>query len=176
MKLNRKLLSIVRTVAPGLATAFGGPLAGMAAQVVSNTLLGKPDGSPGEIETALLGASPETLEKLKAAEADFKVQMRKLNVDLEAIRQRDRASARAREIALKDWAPGILATVVIVGFFATVGYVLSGQLELDGRAGVLIGTIVGYVSAKADQVIAYYFGSSKGSVEKTKALSDMARR
>jgi hypothetical protein len=35
-----------------------------------------------------------------------------------------------------------------------------------------IGTLIGYVSAKADQVVSYYFGSSSGSKEKTQAMTD----
>jgi hypothetical protein len=36
----------------------------------------------------------------------------------------------------------------------------------------IIGTLIGYVSAKADQVVSYYFGSSSGSKDKTQAMSD----
>jgi hypothetical protein len=36
----------------------------------------------------------------------------------------------------------------------------------------IIGTLIGYVSAKADQVVSYYFGSSSGSKDKTAAMSD----
>jgi hypothetical protein len=42
------LLNVVRTVAPTIATAVGGPLAGMATRVISEALLGKPDGSEAE--------------------------------------------------------------------------------------------------------------------------------
>jgi len=45
--------SILGTVAPGLATALGGPLAGMAVQAVSNAVLGKQDGSDDEIAAAI---------------------------------------------------------------------------------------------------------------------------
>ncbi len=34
----------------------------------------------------------------------------------------------------------------------------------------LAGALVGYVSAKAEQVIAYYFGSSSGSEQKTEIM------
>ena len=36
----------------------------------------------------------------------------------------------------------------------------------------LIGTLIGYVSAKADMVIAYYFGSSSGSREQGRAARE----
>ena len=50
------------------------------------------------------------------------------------------------------------------GFFGTVGYVLTGQAQVESA---LAGALVGYVSARAEQVIAYYFGSSSGSKQKT---------
>ena len=34
----------------------------------------------------------------------------------------------------------------------------------------LIGTVVGYVAANVQQVMGYFFGSSKGSADKTDAL------
>jgi hypothetical protein len=39
----------------------------------------------------------------------------------------------------------------------------------------LIGTVVGYVAANAQQVVGYFFGSSKGSADKTDALAAAVR-
>ena len=44
-------------------------------------------------------------------------------------------------------------------------------MNLSGEAGAVIGTLIGYVSAKAEQVIAYYFGSSAGSKAKTDIMA-----
>jgi hypothetical protein len=56
--------------------------------------------------------------------------------------------------------PRWLAGIIVGGFLGMVWYVLSG------KAAGMIGTLIGYVSAKADQVVSYYFGSSAGSAEK----------
>lgn len=165
---------VLGSVAPALATALGGPLAGMATAAVSDALLGKPDGSEAEMAVALKAGGAEALLKLKEADQKFALDMKRIGVDLEKIAQEDRSSARDREVKTGDKAtPRMLATVIVCGFLLTVWYVLSGQVEglKDPVAAGLIGTLIGYVSAKADQVVSYYFGSSAGSQEKNQLLA-----
>lgn len=173
--MKGELLSIIRTVAPGIATALGGPLAGMAVRAVSQTLLGRPDGTQEEVEAIIAGASPSDLLKLKELDKHFKIEMKKLDVDLDRIEAGDRDSARKRHMVMKDKLPAVLAIVVIAGFFITVGYVLSGRVKLSGPDAVLIGTLVGYVSAKAEQVVSYYFGSSSGSAKKNATIAGLMK-
>jgi hypothetical protein len=61
-----------------------------------------------------------------------------------------------------------LAYAVVGGFLALVGSTLLGFANVDSA---LAGTLVGYLSAKAEQVLAYYFGSTRGSAEKTALLA-----
>ena len=162
--------AVVGTVAPGIATALGGPLAGMAVKTLSDHLLGHPDGSEDDVAQAIAGASPDILLKMKEADQAFTLSMQQAGVDLEKIAAGDRDSARKREIATGDNAtPRILAGIVVLGFFGVVYSVLSGYVDglKDPSIATLIGTLIGYVSAKADQVVSYYFGSSAGSDKKT---------
>ena len=71
-----KLLNLVRTVAPSIASAVGGPLAGMATRAISEALLGKPDGTEEELTQAVATATPEQLLALKQAENEFSIKMR----------------------------------------------------------------------------------------------------
>lgn len=165
----KKIVGHVAPFAPVVATALGGPGAGAAVKLLSRKLLGKDNGTESEVEAALANATPEQLLALKQADYDFELEQ-------ERIHQADRDSARDREKATGDvWTPRVLAGVVMVGFFAAVGYVFSGKVGLTGEQGMLVGTLVGYVSAKADQVISYYFGSSAGSKQKTDALARAAK-
>ena len=164
---------IVGAVAPTLATALGGPLAGMAAAVVSDALLGKPNGTDAEIATALQAGGPDALLRLKQADQAFAVRMQELGIDLERVHANDRADARGREVKTGDKAtPRVLAGLIVGGFLLMVWFVLAGHVGglKDPVAAGLIGTLIGYVSAKADQVVSYYFGSSAGSAEKTALL------
>ena len=165
---------VVSAVAPTLGTALLGPLGGMAASAVSDALLGRPNGTEPEIVTALTAGGPDALLKLKQADQAFAQRMRELDIDLEKVHQADRSSARDREARTGDrWTPRVLSAVVVGGFLGTVYMVLSGYvdgLKDPGIAGV-VGTLIGYVSAKADQVVSYYFGSSSGSAAKTELLA-----
>lgn len=165
---------LVGAVAPTLATALGGPLAGVAVSALSEAMLGKPDGSSSEVAEAIRSGGADALVKLKEAETAFTLKMRELDIDLERVHQQDRASARQREAQTGDRAtPRVLAFVIVGGFLSMVASVLLGKVTgiTDPTAAGMIGTLIGYVSAKADQVVSYYFGSSAGSADKTALLA-----
>ncbi len=166
--------NLVRTVAPGLATALGGPLAGAAVQTISQAILGKPDGTEDEVAAAVVSGGTDALLKIKEADGAFAIKMKELGVDLEKIHQADRDSARSREVRTGDvWTPRVLAATIVGGFLTMVAAVLLGKVTgiTDPIAAGMIGTLIGYVSAKADQVVSYYFGSSAGSAAKTDLLA-----
>ena len=181
MKKTTDWRDVIKTVAPALGSALGGPLGGLATRAISDVLLGEGASSKPEedIKNILLGKSGlgvESLEKLRAAEERFKVQLKRLDVDLERIHAKDRDSARDRQERTGDRWPNYMGLLVVLGFFATLAYVLIyGLGQLDAATAAFSGTLVGYVSAKADQVIAYFFGSSTGSREKTRALAKAVR-
>lgn len=165
---------IAATVAPTIATALGGPLAGVAVSAISEQLLGRPDGTEAEVATALRVGGSDALLKLKDAEQAFTLKLKELDIDLERLHQADRANARQREAATGDvWTPRVLAGVIVGGFLTMVYMVLSGYVEglRDPLVAGMVGTLIGYVSAKADQVVSYYFGSSAGSAAKTDILA-----
>jgi hypothetical protein len=166
MKFDWKQL--VGTVAPTLATALGSPLAGMATKAMCAAVLGDEHASEDDLATALQSASPETLRTLKQADNDFRQHMADLGVDLEEIAAQDRDSARRLQGNTKSWAVPVLGSLTVAGFFTTVGWVLTGQVSLEST---LLGFVLGQVSAKAEQVYNFYFGSSAGSKEKTAYLT-----
>ena len=167
------LFKILGAVAPTLATALGGPLAGMAVQTIA-TALGLPaESTEKDISKAISSATPDQLLALKKAEQDFTVRMKELDIDLEKIAAGDRDSARRREAQVRDWMPRVLAFVVVAGFMATVFLVLLGYVDgmKDPLMATTVGTLIGFVSAKCEQVVAYYFGSSSSSQQKTQLLA-----
>lgn len=160
--------NLIATVAPVLGSALGGPMAGMAVKSISSAL-GLSDGaSEKDVSAALQNASPEILAEIQKADQVFAVEMEKLGVDLEKIAADDRNSARDMQKANKSKIVPILAGLTVAGFFGVVFWVLTGKVSIEST---LLGFVLGQVSAKAEQVYNYYFGSSAGSKEKTKHLA-----
>jgi hypothetical protein len=170
-----KIISIVRTVAPTIASAVGGPLAGMAVRTISDALLGKPDGTEEELAQAALAATPEQLLALKKAEHDFIVQMRELDIDLERIGNQDRDSARNREIKLKDVTPKVLAAIITVGYFGVLFWMLNYGLPGNGGSEAML-VMLGTLGTAWGGIVAYYFGSSAGSRDKNETINRMVVR
>ena len=168
------ILNLVRTVAPTIASAVGGPLAGMATRTISEALLGKPDGSEQELAEAAAKATPEQLLALKQAENDFAIKMRELDIDLERIANEDRNSARNREVATKDWTPRILAGLITVGYFGALFYMLRNGLPQHGGSEAML-VMLGTLGTAWGGVVAYYFGSSAGSKAKDEAMRRNAK-
>ena len=165
-----QLLNIVKTVAPTIATAMGGPLAGMAVRTLSETLLGKPDGTEAELAAAAAAATPDQLLALKNAENNFKLEMKKLDVDLERISAGDRDSARQMTVQTRDWTPRALAGVITVGFFGVLMYMLMFGLPAAGGGEAML-VMLGTLGTAWGAVVSFYFGSSAGSRAKDEAAS-----
>lgn len=167
MKIDwRKVLG---TVAPVLATAAGGPLAGVVAKTIASKLLGKPEATQEEVESAIVSANPETLIKLKEIEMEFERDMQKVGIDFERIASEDRASARAREVAVRDRTPAVLAFAVTAGFFGALGWMLAYGKPVTGGDALLV--MLGSLGTAFAGIVSYYFGSSAGSKLKTEAMS-----
>jgi hypothetical protein len=159
---------LIGTVAPTLANALGGPLAGVAAGAIANAL-GLSDKSDEALETALANVKPEDLLKLKQAEQQFKLEMKKLELRPEELEVEDRAGARVAYAATKDGLLPWLAVLVVGTFCAVTSAILFGAMKVEAVVG---GTLIGYLSAKAEQVLSFYFGSTKASRGKDQALAD----
>ena len=156
--------SVLKTVAPTVATALGGPLAGTAVMLISDALTGKTDTGIGDIAKLVSSGDPEVLLKLKEAEGAFKVRMKELDVDIERVASDDRKSARAREVNVKDKAPAILSAVSFAGFFGVLALMIFVEVPASTKDPLLI--MLGVLGAIVTGVTQYYFGSSAGSSKK----------
>lgn len=160
---------IVGTVAPALATALGGPLAGVAVKTIADRVLGKPAASEADVAAAIeSGASPELLLKLKQADQDFAKAMADAGIKLEELEVQDRASARAMQMATRDWVPGALAVVFVAGFFVLLALMMRTQIPTENRD--LLIAMVGTLGGAVMTILTFYFGSSRGSREKDAIL------
>jgi len=171
MTLGEKALQILRTVAPTVALAVGGPFGPLASAALS-AVLGTPKDDGKATEAALLTATPDQLLALKKADQDFELQLEKLGIEKDKLVFDDIANARAREIAVKDSTPRYMAYLVTVGFFGVLGYLVVEGKPVSGGDVMLV--MVGSLGTAWTGIVAYYFGSSAGSAAKTDALNTIA--
>jgi len=158
MDLLKTFGPLLGSVAPTIATALGGPVAGMAVKAISGALFGHDNGTEEDITTALANPTGDQLAALKKIDADFKVQMKSLDIDLERIAASDRDSARQMAIQTHDWTPRVLAVVVICAWIFIQWHLLNSIIPDVMRE--LIARILGTLDAALTLVLSYYFGSS----------------
>lgn len=165
---------LIGTIAPTIATALGGPLAGAATKAISSAVLGKPDGTEDEINKALVNATPDQIAAIQKANQDFQLEMKQKGIDLEALRYKDRDSARDREKTLKDNTPKVLAAFAVICFVGIIACVMFGFQPKDAmRDGFWM--LVGAAIATYKDVYGYYFGSSSGSKEKDDTINSFSK-
>tara|TARA_B110000503_G_scaffold5316_1_gene7134 strand:+ start:4184 stop:4681 length:498 start_codon:yes stop_codon:yes gene_type:complete len=162
------LMAMVKGFAPGIATALGGPLAGMAVSA-----LAKQFGVEDEIEavTNAIKADPESALKLKQLEHEkFKAILA------------DKNSAREREVAISssDNAPTLnkIVTPALALGVTGLSFVLFAVLifvEVKTEAKDILIYILGVLSAAVTQILSYYFGSSVGSKDKDDQLRSIVK-
>ena len=148
------LKNIVGAVAPTLGTALGGPMGGMAANMISE-VLGVPN-NPKAIEKGLAEATPEQMLQLKKAEQEFELKMKELEVDVFAMETADIQDARGK--FSKDWTARIMGIAVVGGFMGYIFLVTLQPPEQNSEA--LINIVLGYLGGLASAVISFYFGAS----------------
>lgn len=169
MDILKAVGPLLGQVAPTIATALGGPLAGLATKTLSNVLLGHEEGDAEAVSMALQNATPEQLSNVKKIDADFKVRMKELDIDLERIAAGDRDSARRREMTVGDHTPKILAAAVTIGFFGILFWMFVNGVPKNGNEALLL--MLGALQTAFTGIIAYYFGSSAGSKAKNDLLA-----
>jgi hypothetical protein len=167
MSFSKNALGVIKQLAPTIATALGGPFAGLALNVLAEKIGLDPD----KVEAAVLGGDPDLLMKVKESEHDFKLKMKELGLREEELHQKDRADARALAIA-KGMVPQVtLSVVFVVGYFLILAQLITGNWMPPEGAGELLAGLVGVLTAGVIKVMDFWFGSSAGSKAKTEAMA-----
>jgi hypothetical protein len=173
----KDILGVVNKLAPTIAAGLGGPLAGGAVaalqKVFGLTEGGTTDDAQSALVAAISGATPDQLLAIKKADQDYAIRMQELgfkNIEsLEALATTDRDSARKREVEVKDRTPKILAYAITVGYFAVLAALMLGAVDESSKDILYI--MLGTLGTAWVGVINYYFGSTSGSLDKSKLLA-----
>jgi hypothetical protein len=158
-------MSWLETIAPTIARAIGGPLGGLAYEAIAKVF-----GVSQEVVKQMLddgNMTSEQIAQVKIAEMELKKTEKELGLNFEALAVSDRKSARQMQTEVKSTLVPTLAVIIVISFITVVVGTLLGYSKIESA---MAGTLVGYLSAKAEQVISFYFGSSSGSQAKDQML------
>lgn len=155
----------LKQIAPTIATALGGPLAGMAVSAISKAIGVDEDKVSDLIKDNKLTA--EQIAQVKIAEIELQKQAQELGLNFAKLEVDDRKSARDMQVATRSWIPPLLAAAVTAGFFGILAMMLLGKVDSNNPAILMM---LGSLGTAWTGIIAYYFGSSAGSQAKTEML------
>ena len=158
--------SILKTVAPILGSAIGGPFGGLAAKALVEGLGGDENTTESQMQEMVENASPETLLKIKEIEAGFKIKMKELGIKEKDLNVQDRNSARTMGMNTTLFPQMIISSIFVLTFAIIMYVVFSGTLEMSVEQKTITSYMLGILSAGIIQIMNFWFGSSSGSKEK----------
>ncbi len=154
--------------APGLVRRLVGDRAGDVAQRILS------------LGGAITGTTdPEEIERRLEADAEkqheFRMQAAALEVELEKAYLEDRENARSRELRMaelgrNDWLMYGVGGIVVLGFVCVIMAIMF-MPDLSTAQLDLLQWLGGTLSAAFMAVVGYFYGSSRGSAEKTRLMS-----
>ena len=162
----------LKTLAPLLGTALGGPLGGAAASFLADKL--GIQASTVEAVTDVLNSgkmSPEQLQAVKLAEIDFQKFIESNKIDLEKIAAADRDSARSMQTATHSNMPAILTVMITVGFFGILGWMLNDHRVADAPPLLIM---LGSLGTAWTGACAFWFGTTSSSGKKDQIIASQA--
>ena len=154
----------LKQIAPTIATALGGPLAGLAVDAVSKAIGVDPKDVTKTISEGKLTA--DQIAQIKTAELAMAARAQEMGLDFEKIAVDDRKSARQMQSTTQSWIPGLMAISVTIGFFG----ILVGLMTEHFKTSDALMLMLGSLGTAWTGIIAFYFGSSAGSQRKDDLL------
>lgn len=161
--------SAIGVIAPTLATALGGPLAGLAVETLGKAMgIDQPTVEKVKDAFAQGQLTGEQIAQLKAAESAFLVRMRELDISEQQLYANDRDSARRMQIATQSAWPGVLSAITTLAVLGVIAARMSGFALPDDSTTV---QLIGSLTTGWGLCLSYWFGTTRGSAEKTALLA-----
>jgi len=154
----------LKTIAPTIATALGGPFGGLAYEAVSKVLGVSQDDAKKMLDDGKL--TSEQIASVQQAEIALKAKAQELGLDFEQLAVADRKSAREMQTNTHSFIPPVLAIMVTIGFFGILYGLMTEQFKTSDALLLMLGSL----GTAWTGVIAFYFGSSAGSQAKDAML------
>ena len=154
-----KLGGLLKSLAPTIASAAGGPMAGMAVKMAAKKL-GLPDtATANEIED-LIEREPDKAVMVREADKDFKNRIREMEIDLESFKTEVEDRKDARENFATDWTPKVFSVLTLLLYGAFV--MIVTLMPHDKKDETIISLVLGQLSGILGTAAAFFYGSSSG--------------
>lgn len=166
--MSVEITSLLKSLAPTVASAFLGPAGGAVVAAIGG-ILGQESPTVASITDAIQKGqlSADQISQIKQLELKYQDDEKERGFRYVELQYKDVDSARKMQMATNSSTPTILSYCVLgVGGWMMVS-VLYGWAKVDT---VLAGTLIGYAVAEMKSVLQYWFGSSQGSKDKDAAM------
>ena len=154
-----KLGGLLKSLAPPIAQAAGGPMAGMAVKMAAKKI-GLPETATANQIEDLIEREPEKAPLLKQADKDFAQSIRAMEIDLESFKTEVEDRKDARRVFGNDPTPKIFAVISLLGFLAYI-FMVTIQPP-DANDDGVVNLVLGYLGGLVSGISAFFFGGSNG--------------
>ncbi len=168
-------------IAPLAGKIIGGPFAAIGISAIQ-AIFGDDETSPEELAQRIKNATPEQLIALRKIDGQLEVQLKELGIKKEELVFKDRANAREL-FKQNSWPQILLSALFVLGYFTITGllaYFAVNAGAVNGTQGIeinpllfgMLSTVIGVLTAAIPQILNFWFGSSKGSQDKSQMMSN----
>jgi hypothetical protein len=168
-------MSTLKSLAPTVATAFLGPLGGVAVAAVGN-LLGVSDATQDKIAKVIQNGmlTPDQISEFKKLELEYKNNEAERGFKYAELAFKDRDSARTANVAGGIQKPLFwMSMLLLIVTLGTEMFVLFKGYPSEIPE-IFVGRVLGLMDAVAMLVLSYWFGTTHGSAQKSELLAQSA--
>jgi gas vesicle protein len=161
----------LKSIAPMLGTALGGPFGALAASFLADKL-GVETKTVDAVTKALSDGkmTPEMVVQIKLAEIDFQKFTEANGITLEQLSVQNTQGARDMQIATRSWVPAALAIIITTGYLGILVGMMMDMLKVSDNQALLI--LIGALASGFGTVLNFFLGSSQSSQKKDILLAN----
>ena len=164
-------LDTIKTIAPVVASALGGPLAGAAVTAIGG-MFGIAEPTQDKIKAAIENGqmTGEQISGIRALELKLKADESERGFKYSELEFKDRDSARNMNIQTGAKTPAVLTWIIVAIVLGLEGMILFNGMP-QGVSELVTGRILGTLDMSLMMVLAFWFGTTYGSSKKTELLN-----
>ena len=167
-------MSTIKSLAPTVATALGGPLAGVAVQALGS-VFGVSDATQDKIAAVIENSqmTPDHIAEIKRIELQYQDNEKERGFKYAELAFKDRDSARQANVAggIQGRLFGMSVLLLLITLGTEMWVLFQGYPPTIPQ--IVVGRVLGLMDAVAMMVLAYYYGTSSGSALKTELMAGL---